>query len=338
VGDKIPVITSTTSQNGFVSDSVNYLDVGLKLDVEPAIYSDDEVAIRVSMEVSSLGSAVKTSSGTLAYQIGTRNANTLLRLHDGETQLLAGLISRDERSSSSRIPGIGDLPVLGRLFSTQRDNGQRTELVLAITPRILRNIRRPSANESEIWVGTELVPKLRPVGGLRALAEAAAPGEPGAAPAAPGGAPAPAPKPASAAASGPAALQWVGPAEAKLGDTIELKLVLNTPDALRGMPIEIAFSKERLQLVDVLEGDFFRQDGSATSFSKGGDVKDGRLNVGVLRNQTSGVNGQGSVVTLVFKPLAAGAGEVSVTSAQPIAIGAAATPPKLAPPWTVQIK
>lgn len=340
VGDKIPVITSTTSQTGFVSDSVNYLDVGLKLDVEPAIYSDDDVAIRVSMEVSSLGSAVKTSSGTLAYQIGTRNATTLLRLHDGETQLLAGLISRDERTSSSRIPGIGDLPVLGRLFSTQQDNGQRTELVLAITPRILRNIRRPSANETEIWVGTESVPKLRPVGGLRTVAEASTE-----TPSAPAAAPRPAvsetpaaAQSAPAAADGPVVLQWVGPAEAKLGDIVELNLVLSAPAPVRGMPVELAFSKDRLQLLDVAEGDFFRQDGTATSFSKGGDVNGGRINIGVLRNQATGVSGQGSVVTLRFKTLAPGIGEVSVATAQPIAMGRPASPPKLAAPWTIQIR
>ena len=66
IGDKIPVVTATTGVGGFVSDSVNYLDVGLKLDVEPSIYPDDEVAIKIALEVSTLGTAVKTASGTLA--------------------------------------------------------------------------------------------------------------------------------------------------------------------------------------------------------------------------------------------------------------------------------
>ena len=161
IGDKVPVITTTTGTGGFVSDSVNYLDVGLKLEVEPTVYPDDEVAIRVALEVSSLGPAVRTNSGTLAYQIGTRSASTTLRPRDGETQLLAGLISRDERSSASRVPGAGDLPLVGRLFSSQQDRGQRTELILAITPRVLRNVRRPQPDERELWVGTEASPRLR---------------------------------------------------------------------------------------------------------------------------------------------------------------------------------
>jgi len=353
IGDKIPVITTTTSQNGFVSDSVNYLDVGLKLDVEPAIYADDEVAIKIALEVSSLGSAVKTSSGTLAYQIGTRNATTLLRLHDGETQLLAGLISRDDRTSSSRVPGVGDLPVLGRLFSSQQDSGQRTELVLAITPRILRNIRRPDANETELWVGTEAVPRLRPVGGVRALSEPAAAAD---AAGTKGGAPAPAgpeaasapgarpslPAPAAGGDAPPLAtgpqLKWVGPAEAKVGDTVDLQLTINSTLSLRGMPLEIAFSKEKLQLLDATEGEFFKQGGVPTSFSKSGDPKDGKLNAGVLRNQATGAVGQGTVLTLRFKTLAPGTGEVRLQSAQPIALGAGVPPPALPVPWTVQIR
>jgi general secretion pathway protein D len=122
IGDKVPVVTTTTGQGGFVGDSVSYLDVGLKLDVEPTVYPDDEVSIRVALEVSSVAREVRTASGSLAYQIGTRNASTMLRLRDGQTQLLAGLISRDDRSTASRVPGLGDLPVMGRLFSSQADD------------------------------------------------------------------------------------------------------------------------------------------------------------------------------------------------------------------------
>ena len=136
------------------------------------MYADDEVAIRVALEVSSVAREVRTASGSLAYQIGTRNASTMLRLRDGETQLLAGLISHEDRSSASRLPGLGDLPIAGRLFSAQRDDNSRTELVLAITPRILRNVRQPDASEAELWVGTEANTRLRPPGGRPITVEA----------------------------------------------------------------------------------------------------------------------------------------------------------------------
>src|SRR5471032_801436 len=103
IGDRVPVITVTTN-NGVSSDSVNYVDVGLKLDVEPNIYLDDEVAIKINLEVSSVVKEITSKSGTLAYQIGTRSAATVLRLKDGETQVLAGLISDEDRTTANKVP------------------------------------------------------------------------------------------------------------------------------------------------------------------------------------------------------------------------------------------
>ncbi len=149
IGDKVPVITSNTTATGVVSESVSYLDVGLKLDVEPNVLMRDDVQIKVGLEVSNIVREIRSNNGTLTYQIGTRNAGTTLRLKDGETQVLAGLISDEDRSSASRVPGLGDLPLLGRLFSTQRDERSKTEIVLLITPRVLRSdaTRQPALTE-----------------------------------------------------------------------------------------------------------------------------------------------------------------------------------------------
>ena len=157
IGDRVPVITTTAAATGgFVSESVSYLDVGLKLEVEPTIYLDDEVGIKVGLEVSTIVKEVTGSNNTtLAYQIGTRNAATTLRLRDGETQILAGLISDNDTRSANRVPGLGDLPVLGRLFSSTSDNVQKTQIVLLITPRLMRTIARPEARVMEFGAGTE---------------------------------------------------------------------------------------------------------------------------------------------------------------------------------------
>lgn len=156
IGDRVPVITTTAAATGgFVSESVTYLDIGLKLEVEPVISLEDEVGIKVGLEVSNIVREVKSSSNTLTYQIGTRNAATNLRLRDGETQVLAGLISNDDRRSADRVPGLGELPVAGRLFSHTLDNNNRTEIVLLITPRIVRSLARPEAASVEFAAGTE---------------------------------------------------------------------------------------------------------------------------------------------------------------------------------------
>ena len=156
IGDKVPVITTTAGATGFVSESVNYLDVGLKLEVEPLVHLEDDVGIKVGLEVSNISNEVKTGSGTVAYQVGTRNTNTTLRLRDGETQVLAGLISDEDRRSAQKVPGLAQLPVLGRLFSSDNDTVNKTEVVLLITPRVLRNIERPGVRLEEFNSGTEM--------------------------------------------------------------------------------------------------------------------------------------------------------------------------------------
>lgn len=191
IGDKLPTITTTISSGvgGFASESVNYVDVGLTLNVEPTIYLNSEVGIRISLEVSNLVDTITTSSGTTAYRIGTRSATTMLQLKDGENQVLAGLIKNEDRSSGSHLPGVGDVPLLGRLFGSKQDTRDKTEVVLSITPHLIRNIQRPAAATSEFSAGTEASFRRRPDTAVRAAAVL-----PGARPGAPAGAPAAVPQ------------------------------------------------------------------------------------------------------------------------------------------------
>jgi general secretion pathway protein D len=157
IGDRVPVITTTAAATGgFVSENVSYLDIGLKLEVEPLIYLEDEVGIKVGLEVSNIVKEIRiVGSNSLNYQIGTRNAVTNLRLRDGETQVLAGLISREDRRSADRVPGVGELPIIGRLFSNTNETKNRTEIMLLITPRLARALTRPEAGAVEFAAGTE---------------------------------------------------------------------------------------------------------------------------------------------------------------------------------------
>ena len=161
IGEKVPVVTTTATANVGVSSSVNYLDVGLKLDVEPQIHLDDEVSIGLKLEVSNIIETITVGSAgggsTIAYRLGTRNTETSLRLRDGETQVLAGLIQNDQRRSRARIPGLGNLPVIGRLFSSDDGDGStrsKTEVVLLITPRILRSTEPLAPDRAGFEAGT----------------------------------------------------------------------------------------------------------------------------------------------------------------------------------------
>ena len=159
IGQREPVITNsvtpTAAGTPVVTGSVQYLDVGLTLEVQPTVYLDSDVAVKINLEVSSILKQITTTSGTIAYEIGTRNANTLLRLKDGETQILAGLIQDSDTRNFNSIPGLGDLPLLGHLFGEHHLDREKSEIVLSITPRIIRMQPRPASESTEFWYGNE---------------------------------------------------------------------------------------------------------------------------------------------------------------------------------------
>ncbi|MDQ6684239.1 MAG: general secretion pathway protein GspD [Pseudomonadota bacterium] len=155
IGERVPVITTTATANVGTSESVSYLDVGLKLDIEPTIALDDDVSMKIALEVSNILETITRSSGLQVYRLGTRNTSTTLRVHDGETNILAGLIQRDERHSNTGVPGLNELPLAGRLFGAASDNDSKTEIVLLITPHIVRNLDVPGLGVQEFVSGTE---------------------------------------------------------------------------------------------------------------------------------------------------------------------------------------
>ncbi len=134
---------------------MQYLDVGIKLEVEPQIYAEGDVGIKLFLDVSNIVKEIPGRRASLAYQIGTRSAQTNLRLRDGETQILGGLISELDRKTASKVPGLGQLPVLGRLFTNNNSSHVKTEIILSITPRIVRSVATADASLRDIYSGTE---------------------------------------------------------------------------------------------------------------------------------------------------------------------------------------
>lgn len=344
IGDKVPVITSTSNATGFVAESVNYLDVGLKLEVEPLVSPDDDVTIKLNLEVSTLAKEVRTTAGSLAYQIGTRNATTTLRLRDGETQLLAGLISNEDRSTSNRVPGLGDLPVAGRLFSSQKDDVQRTELVLAITPRVLTSASRPDIAQAELWVGTELATRLRTPPSIARIPDSIAPDAAASSP--PGGVAA-APKALAgnaqaqsepqAKVDGPPRLSWLVPKEVNVGQTFVAELQLTSGLQLRGGSIELAFPNQLWDIEEVSEGTFFRQDGASTSFTHSVNSESGLLGAALLRSDSTGAAGASDLLRLKIKAKGTGEAQLKVTNFKPLTMVGPAPNVEL-PSFSVTVK
>src|SRR5438270_9559671 len=243
IGSKEPVITNSVTPTAagapVVTGSVQYLDVGLTLEVQPTIYLDSDVAIKLSLEVSSILKQVATASGTIAYEIGTRNANTMLRLKDGETQILAGLIQESDTRTANTIPGLGDIPILSRLFGTHHTDHEKDEIVLSITPRIIRMQPRPSSDATEFWYGTETRTRSVPYGASSAAEGSTSPPA-GSAPAPTGSAlpPEVPPPPAGAAPAAPAESTPGEAASAALSNSTALAAAaaLKAAAASRGLP------------------------------------------------------------------------------------------------------
>ncbi len=298
IGDKVPVVTSTTTSTGVISESVNYLEVGLKLDVEPNVFLEDDVGIKVGLEVSSIVQQIRSASGNLVYQIGTRNTATALRLKDGETQVLAGLINDEDRRVADNVPGIANLPIVGRLFSSHNNTQTKTEIVLLITPRILRNIARPELRFEEFPSGTEAVIGAPPLV-LQSLypTESSAP-----AAAQPAEGSAATTSPAAGAKPLPLKVALQAPAQLALGQEFTVQLTVEGAANLKNGNFDIAYDPSRLQFVRAEPGKLLEA-GPDAGFRANSPEGMGRLSLSI--SGTANIQGSGELARLSFQAMGA---------------------------------
>lgn len=341
IGSRVPVITSSTAlltSGTASSSSVQYLDVGLTLEVQPTVYQDGDVGIKIGLEVSSITNTVVVA-GTQAYTIGTRNANTVIRLKDGETQILAGLIQDSDTKTAAGIPGLSQIPIVGRLFGSNSTDREKTEIVLSITPHIIRTQARPPSDATEFWYGTETRSRSTPFAGASAAASGggasngsaasgggASGGGPGIATAGPRTSVAqpvvPAVVPATmtappAAPPGPPPKPTVtldGPGEASVGQEFDVTVRMATDTGIARLRGQVRFDSTVLQLVTATTGDVV----PASAGSPNVDAKPGGAQLDVVTTDDP-IEGEGSLMLLHFKALSARA--ASTISAQVSAMG-----------------
>lgn len=310
IGDKVPVITTTTNQtSGSIAESVNYLDTGVQLEVEPQVYLNNDVGIKVNLEVSSIAKEVTSKSGLLAYQIGSRQAQTVLRLKDGETQVLAGLIQNSETESASHIPLIGNLPVLGRLFSSQNNRRNKTEVVLLITPHVVRNLIQPDAYATEFASGTDSMVSITPLqlrrgskllvqtsGGEAGMAAATQPGPVPVLSASGGSTGSGTSGTTAPLAAGPLRFTLDGPDSASEGEEFRVTLQAAADMRLTSLSADIDYDASALQLISTRPAPFL-MGGLRGNFNA--SPSDGRVHIEAKR--ASGFQGSGPAVTFTFR-------------------------------------
>jgi len=331
IGARTPVISSaavpgtTAGVAAVFNTNIQYLETGVKLEVEPTVYLDGNVAIKMSLEVSDLGDLTKTDSGTVAYATTTNNATTVLRLKDGETQVLGGLLRAfDNHGQDKKVPGLGDIPFFGRLFGSGSDSWQNRELVLAITPHIIRNNQVSEADLLEEWSGTEANIKngesvINAAGTAGVISQGlSGTAEPRISPMAPirhqapdadvktvtPDSPAAPPAPSAEVTSGTLAARLTGPQQAKVGDKINVTVATQGAAAVNTVTFAMQYDPEVLKAISVNEGNLMRNTGVKSTFDGDIDASNGRV-VAVLATEAGSGSGNGTVASVQFEVIGA---------------------------------
>ncbi len=344
IGSREPVITVTINGDNR-SDNVQYVDVGVKLNVEPDIRLDSTVVTKMNLEVSSISDRQPLESGTIVFTITTTNAESVLTLKDGQRTVIGGLIRDDQSTTKKTIPLLGDIPWLGKLFTHYDESKGKREILLSITPHVVKSLDVPFPDTATIWSGGEDDLKASPRFGtfadnfrpeLERTRLAPAPAarrpdpskelpwkptdsdEPAEVPVVPMGALG-APQaalpgqqeqaPAVAVSAGRLAV--LGPNRGYVDRQLALTVNMANVDLLHSASLTLAYDPEILEFVQAEEGDLLRRGGYQTSF-QAEEATAGQVRLLLTRSEgAAGVMGSGVLCRLIFKVLASGKTEVT---------------------------
>jgi general secretion pathway protein D len=349
IADKIPIATGSFGTPLGVGTAVGavgvntqftYTDVGVKMEITPRVHPDGQVTLKLSMEVSALNGS-STIGGITQPIISTRKVEQVIRLKDGETNLLGGILEIDDTSTLGGTPFLSQIPILKYLFSSTQKEHVTDELIFILVPHIVRAQELNDLNRRTFDVGTggsiDLRMSGKPATPATATPAATTPAQPanGGAPVTPPrqpAAPAPGtgpaqqlPKQQSAAPTGtPAAAQTLregqvglqldpGAVTQQLGGTVTLAVQLAHGQDVASVPIQISYDPRILQFMSVTSGDFLAKDGQNVVLVHRDDPTSGKLQVTAQRSPgLQGISGDGTVFNLVFTAKTKGTGVVSI--------------------------
>ena len=317
VGKRIP-ITTTTTTNETTSVNVQYIDVGVKVAAEPTIGLNNEIAIKLNLEVSQdidRQAVGGSDSATIVVTIATRNLETVLTLKDGETSVIGGLIEKNYSNNKQKIFLLSDIPILGNLLTNTDSTNRKSELVLAITPRLVRGVTVPPQNMASFVSGKEDDPTLssslasfeqEPLYATKQVGQRAVPQailtseEPPIQ-----GVPQQYDQSYQSDSSAPAqvvSLRIGAPASAAVGQIVTVEIKADQVDDLVSAPFSLIFDPKLVEFVSANEGDFLRNDGGSTTFGNAVNEATGSLSVSLARAEAkNGISGGGTLALISFK-------------------------------------
>jgi general secretion pathway protein D len=331
IGDRVPVATGSFQPgiggvgiNPLVNTQFQYLDVGVNIDITPHVHANNEVTLKITMDVSAV-TGQQNIGGISQPIIGQRKIEHEIRLKDGEANLLGGIMEDQQTKSLSGIPGLAQIPILRYLFGQTTQDHSENEIVFAIVPHIIRGTDVNEMNQRAIDIGTSTTIELRHVNKPSASTTPAPNGQSATpsitpAPAPPGQAntngthQTPATQPANNS-SGPASFLFDPPTiNAIKGGTFEVNLLISGAQNVYSVPVQVNYNPQMLQLVNVSNGGFLSQDGQVVTLVHREDEALGQSQITATRPPGSGgVSGQGAVATLTFQAKADGQTPLTIT-------------------------
>lgn len=306
VGDKIPIprTSFTPIAAGGVAQqpvtSFDYEDVGIDIKITPRIHYEGEITLEMEVNVKSVGG---TGVADIPI-ISTREIKNIIRLKDGETNLLAGLLKDEERLSARGIIGLKSIPVLGGLFSSTEKTIQQWDVLMTITPYIIRSIPLTEDDLKPLWVnmGTPLVssgdspsdeeePTLERMGAQGREAQ-------------------------DAQERGQNRID-LSPANFEIteGREFRVSVVVQSADEIGSMTVNLSYNPSVIELKQIVQGSIAGQMGKDLPFLQNIDNSSGTCTIGFSSTDVArGFKGSGRIATLVFDSVAKGDSPLTFTS------------------------
>lgn len=308
VGQRIPIprtMFTPFAAGGFAQQPITnfeFQDVGIEINITPRVHLEREVTLDAEIKVTSIGGKGYADIPI----INNREFKSVMRLRDGESQLIAGLLRDEERKTIKGIPGLKDIPGLGRLFGSDDTTIEQTDVIMTITPYIIRAVKSGPNDAKPIWVDVD-APVSGAAGGVfeedlldrelnleaaqRALQQR---------------------RGTDLAAN----MMTLSPADANaaIGRDIQLAVNVRSDQDVSALSLTINYNPRVVFLKDVSEGGMTRQLGAQTPFLKAIDNAAGVCTIGFSSPQMGkGAKGGGTLAVLLFETKSAGEAVIGIT-------------------------
>ncbi len=338
VGDKVPVATGSfqagvgvgaTGVNPLVNTQFQYLEVGVNVDITPRVHPNHEVSMKVIIEVSSV-TGTSTIGGIQQPIISQRKIEHDIRLKEGEVNVLGGLFEKTDTRTLNGWPGLAKIPFLRYFFSDDKIDHQENEVLIVLTPRIVRIPEWTKGNLRPLYSGSETNVQVRRESDVRTPTATPTPGVTPSTPAPVTQNPAPvtqAPNTGAVSNAAPADSGAPAPtdgAQAKIrfepqgvslkaGQTTTIGIVVDNVNDLYSIPLLLQYNPAVVSIEEVQHGGFLSGGTQEIAIVSRVDKEHGQAIISATRQpNTPGVNGSGTLMGIVVKGIAPGTSNLSI--------------------------